>query len=528
MHIKACLILYLVFCLGTSPLQAQTTFQKTYHSGQTFDFGQDIQLTSDGGYLIGGSTSAGQGPSDLYLLKLSAVGNIEWANAYGAAGNEDGFEVKQTADGGFIAIGNTDTRLAGGAWDILLLKTAANGQLQWAKVIGNEGIDEGRSVLQLADGAYLLSGRAGIAGGLQAFLLKLDAQGNMLWAKTYGLAGSNAVAESIKPSSDGGFIMVGAAVLHGNYDVFLVKTAADGSLLWAKTFGDSLMDMGYDVVETTDGGYVVTGTYGRQFTDSLSTTYYGDVFLFKTTALGDLQWAKTYGKIREFGTGHSLEQLEDGSLVVAGQRNGLYFLKTTATGDLLWSKKYGTLSGTDGSSSGISTVKKTPGGGFVLSGTVLNAATGFDIYLIKSDSSGMSGCRETDVATQVDNVGSLASGGAAQAHTFSINDLSTQITQAGLSTTLCFAAGQEKLHTNNNVRVFPNPASSQFTLENDEEFKQANMIMYNTSGQVVKSYYMLTGKRLHFERENLTAGLYYIQISEPKKLYTRIKLLLMD
>lgn len=528
MRTKKCLILSLVFCLGFSTLQAQITFQKAYHGGLSFDFGQAVQLTSDGGYILTGTSALGAGPSDLYLLKLAADGSIQWAQAYGAAGNEEGFEVQQTADGGYIAVGNTDTRINGGDWDILLVKTAANGNLEWAKSIGNASIEEGRSVLQTSDGGYVVTGRGIVAGNFAVCLLKLDAQGDFMWAKTYGTPGSNAMAESIKQTADGGFIMAGSSSIHGSYDVFLVKTAEDGSLQWTKTFGDSLTDMGYDVAQTADGGYIVAATYGRQFTDSLSSSFYGDVYLIKTNGAGDMQWAKTYGKTMEHGVGYQVLPHADGSYLVTAERKGLYVFKTAANGNLLWSKSYGHVVGTNGGATGRSAAKITPDGGYIIAGSVMNTTTGFDIYLIKTDSTGLSGCREATADTRVDSVQGSGSGGTVNNTLLTVNELPAQTTTAAFVNTLCFTASQEQLTEENSFYMYPNPATTGFILETEVSLNNATLTVYNVAGQVVLSYHHLYGQRLHFERNNLAAGVYYVRITEPNKRFKGIKLVLID
>lgn len=517
---------YILLCLlFSSPLvQAQLTFQQAYHGGETADFGRAVQQTSDGGFIFTGITSIGAGPSDMYLLKTAPDGSIQWARSFGGPGNESGHFVQQTTDGGYIVIGNTDTRIGGGPWDMYLVKTTANGTLEWSTTYGDAGVEEGRAVQQTTDGGFVVTGRVTGPGGLHMCLLKVNATGAIQWAKIYGNTSSTAVGEAVKQTTDGGYIIAGSTSMHGNFDVFLVKTAADGSLQWTKTFGDSLSDMGYDVSQTNDGGYILTGTYGRSFTDSLSTSYYGDVYLIKTSAEGGLQWSKTFGYPLQHGIGHTVQQSQDGAYVIVAEKNEAYLLKTTSMGDLLWSKSYGKLIGASGKTAG----HITSDGGFVLAGTVTNAATGFDVYLIKTDSAGESGCNEMNANTQVNTGGLAGTGGIATPLLLGTHPIATQSTVGGQAITLCSTASLDELPSKNAITLFPNPFVYQTTLESTEYLNNATVTLYNSTGQAVKRIEPVFGHTFTLFRENLAAGVYYLYLFENNRHIAREKLIVID
>jgi len=211
---------------------------------------------------------------------------VSFARTYGGGSQDEAHSVQQTSDGGYIALGTTYGFGAGGG-DFFLIKTDAYGNLQWAKTYGGTNYDWPYSVQQTSGGGYILAGvtRSFGAGGYDIFLIKTDANGNRQWAKTYGGTGEdNLWMTPFQQTSDGGYIVVGytSSFGAGGYDIFLIKTDANGNLQWAKTYGGTGEELRPAVQQTSDGGYIVASW----------TTSFGagdwDAFLVKTDANGDI------------------------------------------------------------------------------------------------------------------------------------------------------------------------------------------------------------------------------------------------
>jgi hypothetical protein len=301
---------------------------KTY-GGTGAELAHSVQQTSDGGYILAGTTIIGGSGNEALLIKTDAYGNVQWAKTYGGINADFAYSVQQTSDGGYIVAGTTYSFGVGG--DILLIKTDANGNVIWAKTYGGTGYDEAYSVQQTSGGGYIVAGTTNSfgAGGFDVFLIKTDAFGNVQWAKTYGEAGNDA-ANSVRQTSDGGYIVAGGthSFSAGWGDIFLIKTNASGNLQWAKTYGGTSEDWASSVQQTSDGGYIVAG-----YTASFGAGG-GDVFLVKIDTFGNLQWVKTYG-----GTGsdqaRSVQQTSDGGYIVAGWTgSNVFLIKTDANGDI--------------------------------------------------------------------------------------------------------------------------------------------------------------------------------------------------
>jgi hypothetical protein len=361
-------------------------FAKTY-GGSDYDYASSVQQTSDGGYIVTGRTASfGAGDNDAFLVKTDASGNIQWAKTYGGASNDGAFSVQQTSDGGYIMAGYTHSFSAGG-WDASLIKTDASGNIQWAKTYGGSSDELPYSVQQTSDGGYIVAGwtLSFGAGNFDFFLIKTDANGNVQWAKTYG-GWNNDLAFSVQQTSDGGYIVAGETWSFGAglYDIFLIKTDANGNVQWAKTYGGISSEGAYSVQQTSDGGYIVAG-FTASFGAGLS-----DVFLVKTDASGNLQWAKTYGGTSR-DEAYSVQQTSDGGYIVAGWTLSFgagnfdfFLIKTDANGNVQWAKTYGG-SGNDSARS----VQQTSDGGYILAGYTLSfGAGGNDIFLIKTDANG--------------------------------------------------------------------------------------------------------------------------------------------
>jgi uncharacterized delta-60 repeat protein len=314
-------------------------FARTY-GGTYWDEAFSVQQTSDGGYIVAGLTySFGAGDNDIFLIKTDANGNIIWAKTYGGTNWDEALSVQQTSDGGYIVAGRTPS-YSTGDYDFFLIKTDADGNLEWAKTYGGTNDEWALSVQQTSDGGYIAVGWTWSfgAGWGDIFLIKTDADGNVEWAKTYGgIYGE--WARSVQQTSDGGYIVAGWTASFGaGGDIFLIKTDANGNLQWAKTYGGTSTDGAYSVRQTSDGGYIVAG-----YTPSFGAGG-ADLFLIKTDADGNLEWAKTYGGTY-WDEALSVRQTSDGGYIVAGYTNSfgaggwdVFLIKTDANGNLEWAK----------------------------------------------------------------------------------------------------------------------------------------------------------------------------------------------
>ena len=265
--------------------QAPTIHWQHPLGGSANDRGVALELTADGGCVVvgyaesnNGDVSGAHGGADIWVVKLSPYGNIEWQQALGGTGDDIGGDIMNTSDGGYIVCGSTesndgDVTLQQGVRDYWLIKLDASGNIQWQQTYGGSGFDECFKVLQTADGGYYAIGRAGSydgdvssqAGNFDVWAIKVDSAGVLQWEQSYGGSGTEYAYDVIE-EGDGSFVFVGRTIStdgdissnNGTWDVWLVKTDSLGNLLWERTYGGTSFDYGHSIVKTA-GGYNVTG-----------------------------------------------------------------------------------------------------------------------------------------------------------------------------------------------------------------------------------------------------------------------------
>jgi len=163
-------------------------------------------------------------------MKLDGSGNVVWAKAYGSSGPDFGYDVQITSDGGFVVVGYYTSA---GDTNAIIVKTNSDGDVQWYRVLGGTQTDVFYSVVQTSDGGFIATGRTHSfgSGNADVFLARFNSSGTLQWSKTYG--GSQwDHASSIKQTSEGGYVMLGRtrSFTAGSYDFFLIKTDTGGNI----------------------------------------------------------------------------------------------------------------------------------------------------------------------------------------------------------------------------------------------------------------------------------------------------------
>jgi len=153
-----------------------TLWTKTY-GGNSGEEGYSVQQTNDGGYIIVGYTdSFGAGEDDIWLIKTDAIGDTLWTRTFGGGNDEEGYSVWQTDDGGYIITGYTNS-FGEGDDDVWIIKTNRDGDTLWTKTLGGVESDVGNSVQQTAEGGYVVTGYTNSFGNgdSDVWLIKLEA-----------------------------------------------------------------------------------------------------------------------------------------------------------------------------------------------------------------------------------------------------------------------------------------------------------------------------------------------------------------
>jgi uncharacterized protein YuzE len=228
---------YWVLKLDTN---GNVTWQKTY-GGTNMDQANSIHETLDGGYIVAGYTdsfNASFGVSDYWVLKLDANGNVVWQKTYGGTSVDKAKSIQATSDGGYIVAGSTGS-YGNNYW---VLKLDADGNVIWQKTYGGgSNINTATSIRETSDNGYIVAGYidAYSDGYTDYWMLKLDANGNVIWQKTYGGGSNFHIANSIQETSDSGYIVAGYTKGTGFYDYWVVKVDNNGNIAGCGIIGNT-------------------------------------------------------------------------------------------------------------------------------------------------------------------------------------------------------------------------------------------------------------------------------------------------
>ncbi|MDZ4794146.1 MAG: hypothetical protein SGI83_07695 [Bacteroidota bacterium] len=405
-----------------------------------------IQKTSDGGYIVAGSSTSSAngdvtgtlhgifGNQDIWIVKLNATGTIVWNKLLGGNNAEVAYSVQQTTDGGYIVAGFSSSSATGdvtgvnhGGRDYWIVKLDGSGNIVWNKLLGGNYAEEAYSIVQTTDGGYIVAGYSQSSangdvtgtnhGSSDYWIVKLDNSGNIVWNKLLG-GNLTDLAYSIVQTTDGGYIVTGNSTSsangdvtgtnHGSSDYWIVKLDNSGNIVWNKLLGGSDTDITYSIQQTTDGGYIVAGESFSSANGDVTGTNHGvqDYWIVKLDGSGNIIWNKLLG-----GSGNditkSIVQTTDGGYIVAGYSaspaNGdvsgvnhggydYWIVKLDGSGNIVWNKLLG------GSGNDIAySVQQTADGGYIVAGTSYSSSNGDvtptnhgsgDFWIIKLDANG--------------------------------------------------------------------------------------------------------------------------------------------
>jgi hypothetical protein len=252
-------------------------------TANTDDRAFSLIQTSDGGFAIAGYTEDISTTDHAALLsKLDASGAHEWTRVLSVPTGlfvfDEAWDVIQTSDGGYVIAGMAFT-LSTYSFDMLLAKFDSTGSYQWTTLLEGMGDDITTAVVQTQDGGYAVAGYTNSfgAGGFDAILSKLDASGAHEWSRTLG-GPENDMATSLILAQDGGLVLARETTSHGagSWDVLFSKFNALGTHQWTRTLGGASDEYAYDLIQTSDGGYALTGgtgSYGAGDVDILFMKY---------------------------------------------------------------------------------------------------------------------------------------------------------------------------------------------------------------------------------------------------------------
>lgn len=326
-------------------------WSKTY-GGSEGDQATSIAKTSDGGFIVSAFTrsndgdinSSNQGFNDLWILKLSGSGELQWENTHGFVGNDLAYDVIPTSNGGYLLTGVLDVTASGGAGnagrssgnhaggDYWVIYTDGTGALIWSRYFGGSFTDTGYDAVETESGDFIIVGSSDSndvditdnKGAYDFWVLRITQSGDLVWKKNFG--GSEIdLPYALTKTDDGNFIVVGdtrsndqdISNLYGNADVWVVKFSGDGTIIWEQNYGGTQFESARSIATLPGGGYAVVAS-SRSNDEDLTANYgVNDAWLIVIDNEGALQFQKNLGgSLLDFA--ESVIGAADGTVIVAG------------------------------------------------------------------------------------------------------------------------------------------------------------------------------------------------------------------
>jgi len=369
----------------------QTTFHKTF-SGSNGDYVKDIRKTEAGGFvLIGHTLSFGAGSGDIYVLNLDALGNKIWDKTYGGSSSDFGSSITTSMEGGYVLTGSVNNGLYVAMLDDL-------GDLVWERTYGG---GSGIKIEELSDTTYVIGGQTTNfgSGAMDFSLLHIDKNGNVLSSNAYGGVQTDQLWD-LTVTQTGDILLIGLTYSFGSgeQDGYVIKTDVNGDIIWTKVFATSANERFFCATETTSGSYIFGGS--RDVPGGTS----GAWWLVKTDNSGNIAWSKTYdGYLNEYAR-DVIEVSSDSGFGIVGN-TGL-FGKLDFDGDIENTIAYENY--IPGYPDARSVVTNETG--FLITGEKSGADS--DIFLIQTNSFGMTNCQDTAIQmVQSSFVPNVSSGG---------------------------------------------------------------------------------------------------------------------
>jgi len=476
------------------------------------------------------------------LLIFSQAPIIQWQKALGGTKEDYANSVQQTTDGGYIVAGyskSNDGDVTGnhGSYDYWVIKLNALGSIQWQKSFGGTNDDIASSIQQTTDGGYIVAGKSssndgdvtghhGNLGTYDCWIVKLDVSGTIQWQKSLGGTDGD-WANSIQQTTDGGYIVAGHSGSyngdvtghHGNNDCWIVKLNTIGTIQWQKSLGGTQADYANSIEQTTDGGYIVAGRSSSNDGDVSGNHGYGDYWVVKLNATGTIQWQKSLGGT-QYDVASSIQQTTDGGYIIAGSSisndgnvignhggEDYWIVKLSSTGTIQWQKSLGGTSWDEAYS-----IQQTTDGGYIVTG--ISCSIGGNYLVVKLDATGAIQWQKSLGGTNLDYAYSIhqtTDGGYIIAGASSSNDGdvtgnhgSNDCWIVKLSATI---TGVEENSIQNLISVYPNPSSGNIIIQASTAGRYS---IINELGQTIQQFQLNNSNNYTINIENLSTGIYFV------------------
>ncbi|KXO00447.1 hypothetical protein LS48_03275 [Aequorivita aquimaris] len=495
--------------------------------------------------------------------------NILWQRTIGGSGDETLYSIKQTPDGGYIVGGASGSDISGdktdasnGFFDIWIVKTDADGNIEWQNSIGGNALDDLHSIELTPDGGFIACGEStsDISGdksensrGLDDYwIVKLDASGNVEWDKTIGGSDSESFPQ-IRVSNDS-YLISGDSWSNisgdktenaiGEDDYWLLKLDLSGNIIWQKTIGGSSYDSFSTMALTHDGGCILGGYSDSNISGNKTENSKGgfDFWIVKLDSSGDIVWDKTIG-----GSGtdvlNSIVQTLDNGFLLSGRSSSdisgdktensegesdFWIVKLASNGTIEWQN---TIGGNDIDQA--YSANQTSDSGYIIGGFSRSTISGdktengqgnFDCWLVKINNVGIIEWQNTIGGSEIDGItsvmqssdGSYILGGNSQSNISGDKSENSRGEQDYWIIKHAQTLGIEENPFATAITLYPNPTKNILQLNTqDKTIDQVNI--YTMTGSKVLQLDVDTISP-SIDVSSLALGVYYVQLYSGKNV----------
>jgi hypothetical protein len=289
-------------------------WQRTVGTAEKPDVGICVIETADG-FIAGGGLYA-EDSQKMALVKFDAAGSTVWEKTYPTTGHGAIRGIASTSDGNFVVTGYTDASRGGFIFIVeegkgFIKKVDADGNALWEKPLS---APQGTKVRVKENGTLAVASTQWFSDEEKdtvhqdVVLMLTDKEGNERGTYRFGGPKDDQCYDFVL-TDDGGYILAGHTRGYGsvNWDYLLLKVGPDETEQWHKTFGqprgydaEFIHDESYGVRQTPDGGYLIAGGSGDEFSYSESGHPAGPsdewkAYVVKTDADGNTLWEGLYG-----------------------------------------------------------------------------------------------------------------------------------------------------------------------------------------------------------------------------------------
>ena len=521
------LIAGLIFISNCGLLQSaypQTIFQK--HFGWGSETGHKI-IEADSGYIICGSYNYGGNTSDILVTKIDFSGNVVWTKTYGGIWSDDALSIEVTHDGGYILAGYTSSYggLIPNDYDCaLLFKIDSSGNLIWSQILELGGIDIACSVKETFDHGFIVTGYS--SGSM--FLAKTDSLGAVTWSVF--LSNSNLYSGfdgTVIQKRDSSYAVLGMLAIPATSDtaaaLYIVGPTGMGiyahyyQVMYSSVSDD--ITYAYDLHQNQEGDLLIAGGSGGNFQNLF---YAYAPFVMKTDSAGNYLGGKIYSLNTGPGKAYSVKERTGGGYIIGGTMGSFYplLIETDTSLNTNWCYYYGSFS-PPGNNAGFGfDAIPLSGGGYTFIGYRTYTNPGIYMSLVKTDSSGQSGCNQYIPAfggnasnfTYTFYYDTIPAGTNTLQMAITLNDSSLVLPDSILCTS---TTAYEEL-TSLPFNMYPNPANELLHVDlHPDETSDYFAEIRDIAGRVMISEILLS-EHASIDVSQLPAGVYILVLIDKK------------